>query len=275
MTFEFGYEIRECGLSDFGLDGTSDTTRWGSSTLPQHTAPLPTGPPSARPTQTPRLRRSMARVGRERKTEGGIQRVVNGHIPTVDDLVRAREVFGAHEPRDVFYRAATDLVETALRGAGSVSVAEAIAVLLQTWNRPYYQYRPADAAHFEAMERLLTRHELWLAETRVRSIDSMSDVDSEAVSAVFPEFEALLGPVGAAKALHLLAPCFLPLWDRRIAAAYGLGLGPVGTNQRRYVRFMQLTREQSLRVGGERAVGRNIIKALDEFNYCRFTKAWM
>lgn len=205
----------------------------------------------------------------------GIQRVVNGRVPTVEDLVRAREVFGAHEPRDVFYRAATDLVETALRGAGSVSVAEAIAVLLQTWNRPYYQYRPADAAHFEAMERLLTTHELWLAEARARSIESMADSDSEAVPAIFSEFEALLGPVGAAKALHLLAPWFLPLWDRKIAAAYGLALGPVGTNGRRYLRFMQVTKEQSLGVGGDQVLGRSILKALDEFNYCRFTKAWM
>lgn len=200
---------------------------------------------------------------------------MNNHVPTVEDLQQARKVFGTRELRDVFYRAATDLVETALRGAGSVTVAEAIAVLLQTWNRSYYQFRPAHAAHFEAMERLFATHKGWLTQVRTRSIDSMSDSDARPVSEVFGEFEALLGPVGAAKALHLLAPCFLPLWDRRIAAAYGLKLGPVGTNSQRYVRFMYVAKDQSLRIGGSQALGRNILKALDEYNYCRFTKGWM
>jgi hypothetical protein len=39
---------------------------------------------------------------------------------------------------------------------------------------------------------------------------------------------------------------------------------------------MQATREQSIGVGGDAgAAGRNILKALDEYNYCVFTKKWM
>jgi hypothetical protein len=60
---------------------------------------------------------------------------------SANDLRRARVVFEANETRDLFYRAATALVDLALRGATSLTVAEALAVLLQTWNRPYYQYR--------------------------------------------------------------------------------------------------------------------------------------
>jgi hypothetical protein len=30
----------------------------------------------------------------------------------------------------------------------------------------------------------------------------------------------------------------------------------------------------STRVGGEDALGADILKALDEYNYCRFTKGW-
>jgi len=42
---------------------------------------------------------------------------------------------------DLFYRAATELVSLALEGKTSLSVAEALAVLLQTWNKIFYQYR--------------------------------------------------------------------------------------------------------------------------------------
>ena len=40
--------------------------------------------------------------------------------------------FEENEPRDIFYRAATELVALALQGSTTVSVAEALAVLLET-----------------------------------------------------------------------------------------------------------------------------------------------
>ncbi len=80
--------------------------------------------------------------------------------------------------------------------------------------------------------------------------------------------------MGAAKALHLLAPRFFPLWDRAIAKAYGLPLGERGKNAARYHRFMAIAKRQCEDLGGERAVGQNLLKALDEYNYCRYTKHW-
>lgn len=47
-------------------------------------------------------------------------------------------------------------------------------------------------------------------------------MDEATVKGVFKSFEKVLGPVGATKCLHLLAPRFFPLWDRAIAEAYGL-----------------------------------------------------
>lgn len=64
-----------------------------------------------------------------------------GIWPTLADLDTAHQLFGQYEPRDVFYRAATDLVRMVLAGESSVTLSEALAVLLQTWNRAYYQYR--------------------------------------------------------------------------------------------------------------------------------------
>jgi hypothetical protein len=199
----------------------------------------------------------------------------NGIWPTTADLQAAHSAFGTREPRDIFYRAATDLVAMALDDRASVTTAEALGVLLQTWNKAYYQYHPADASHYDALDEVLGRHSAWLKSVRARTIDSFSEDDEDSVADVFTDFERVLGPVGAAKALHLLAPEFLPLWDRAIATAYGLELARVGANSRRYVDFLKIVKDQCEGLGGSNAVGRNVLKAIDEYNYCRFTKGWI
>lgn len=198
------------------------------------------------------------------------------HYPSRDDLVRAHEAFRTHEQRDLFYRAATALVSMARQGAVALTTGEAIAVLLRTWNSAYYRYHKNGTPDYALIEGLIATHKEWLDSAAQRTIASLTDVDQEPVLIIFADFEAVLGPVGAAKALHLLAPKFMPLWDRAIAARYVGQLGPTGTNGRRYLRFMRECREQSTAVGGSAAVADgNILKALDEYNYCVFTKNWI
>ncbi|HEX7431587.1 MAG TPA: hypothetical protein VF293_05285 [Candidatus Limnocylindrales bacterium] len=190
--------------------------------------------------------------------------------PTLADLQAAREMFEAVEPRNLFYRLSLHLMEQAEGSRSLFSRAEALAVLLQTWNRSYYQRLriPFDAAHFAAIEHLLVEHEQAMAEFAGRSIDSLTPVDEAPVRAVYDEFEAVLGQTGASKALHLLAPRFFPLWDGAIAAtAYGL----YARDARDYWRLLCATAEQVEAVGGEAALDRNPIKAIDEYNYCRYT----
>ncbi len=74
---------------------------------------------------------------------------------TPADIKKAREAFEANEPRDLFYRVATELVDLALRRAISLTVPDALAVLLQAWNKAYYLNRKFDNAHFANIERLL------------------------------------------------------------------------------------------------------------------------
>lgn len=61
-------------------------------------------------------------------------------LPTATQLEQARELFEEYEPRDLFYRAATELIDLALDRKTSLTVAEALAVLLQTWNAQYYRF---------------------------------------------------------------------------------------------------------------------------------------
>jgi len=192
--------------------------------------------------------------------------------PTIQDIEPARLAFEANEPRDLFYRPATELVALALGGKTSLSVAEALAVLLQTWNKMFYQYRRFDSRHFADIERLIRDHHSILITFRQRSIQSLNREDESKVVRVFKAFEEVLGPVGAAKCLHLLAPCFFPLWDRAIAAAYGLPLRQKGRNAERYRRFMEILKEQVQSFDGEQVIGRNPLKAIDEYNYRRHTK---
>jgi hypothetical protein len=194
---------------------------------------------------------------------------------TIREIEAARQAFEAHEPRDLFYRAATELVALALDGRTSLSVAEALAVLLQTWNKMFYRYRRFDSQHFADIERLIRDHRSMLITFRQRSIQSIKQEDESEVVRVFKAFEEVLGPVGAAKCLHLLAPRFFPLWDRAIADAYSLPLRPRGRNAERYWRFMGIVKKQVQSLGGEQAIGRNPLKAIDEYNYCKHTKGWI
>lgn len=197
------------------------------------------------------------------------------HVPTVEDLRQAHSIFLEVEPRDLFYRAATELVRLAFAGQTSLTAAEALAVLLQAWNRSYYQYRRFDGQYFGEIDALIVKYQQLLVAFRARSIDSFCDEDEATVRRLFESFETVLGPVGAAKSLHLLAPRFFPLWDRAIATGYGLPLGRRGSNGIRYCRFMRIAKAQCESVGGEESLKHNPLKAIDEYNYCKYTKGWL
>jgi hypothetical protein len=191
------------------------------------------------------------------------------------DVKAARNAFEAREPRNLFYRAATELLDLALRGATSLTVAEALAVLLQTWNKTYYQYHKFDQAHFTHIEQLLVKHHRTLAGYRHRTIHNLNCTERTTVSTLFQTFERVLGPVGAAKALHLLAPGLFPLWDRAIAQAYGLALGAAGSNGDRYWRFMVIAKQQCVALSRQEPGCKHPLKALDEYNYCKYTTGWL
>jgi hypothetical protein len=184
------------------------------------------------------------------------------------ELEKAHLVFEEIEPRSIFYRAATDLVNLAIHNKTELNLAEAIAVLLQTWNVSYYRFRPFNKEHISDIEGLLRKHPQIINNIRQRAIEDFSEKDVEAVKSIFQDFERVLGKTGAAKCLHLLAPRFFPLWDTKIAVAYKLGKGE---EAERYCRFMEMTKDQVICIGGESEIGRNPLKALDEYNYVKYT----
>jgi hypothetical protein len=201
-------------------------------------------------------------------------KTITHHI-TLADVQAAREAFETNEPRDLFYRSATELVGLALREPHRLAVADALAILLQTWNKNFYRFHKAfDLAHFAEIDGLLVKHQAELKAYRERKIEDLSEADAEGVQALFEDFEAVLGPVGSAKALHLLAPTFFPLWDRTIAKKYGVPLDGTYTKSGNYWSFMLTSKRQSRELIAAGYTG-NTLKAIDEWNYCHLSKEWI
>jgi hypothetical protein len=138
-----------------------------------------------------------------------------------------------------------------------------LAVLLQTWNVSFYRFRGGfheeDLANIEA---LVNDHSAMIEEYRQRSIKSLVSGEEDVLRNLFNRFENVLGPVGAARCLHLLAPAFFPLWDRAIAKAYH-----VKPDQDGYVNFMRIVKEQCRDLTEQGAPWRDLLKAIDEYNY--------
>ncbi len=85
------------------------------------------------------------------------------------------------------------------------------------------------------------------------------------------EFKRVLGPVGAAKALHLFAPKYFPLWDRSIASkAYDVSLDEAG-----YLAMMLVVKIQLKNIPEIPEVKATLLKLIDEYNYCHYTKSWL
>lgn len=195
--------------------------------------------------------------------------------PSILDLENARKAFLENEPRDLFYRVATELIKLSIEEKTLINLPEALSVLLQTWNKSYYRFKPFDDQHYTNICKLLEHFASPVFRFRDRSILSFSEDDLSNVVEIFDEFEKVLGPVGASKSLHLLAPEFFPLWDRAIARAYKVALGPVGTNSRKYLKFMLSIRHQCMQLQEIPLRGEDLLKRIDEYNYCHITNKWI
>jgi hypothetical protein len=112
------------------------------------------------------------------------------------DVLAARQRFREQESRDLFYRAATELVRLALDGQTSISVAEALGTLLQTWNKSFYRFHGKfDEAHFQALERVVEERSAKWQQWRGRSIETLSGDERSDISETFAALETIIGPV--------------------------------------------------------------------------------
>jgi len=78
-----------------------------------------------------------------------------------------------------------------------------------------------------------------------------------------------------AKALHLLAPRFFPLWDLKIANAYDCRYS--ADPAAKYLRFLVKIRGLARTMANVHIedTSKTVVKLIDEYNYARFTKGWI
>jgi len=202
------------------------------------------------------------------------------NIPDREEFLKGCEEFEKHEKRDAMYKVATLLVS---RSWGKPSdMADGLGVLLLTWNQAFYRSGMFD---FNRLEECIAKNFQEIDKFRKRDISSLSSADEEDVKDLFKElldalqidtgkYKGRRSPVGVGKALHLLAPSFFPIWDGRIARAYGCYRGE--NPMERYVLFCRITKTIAQEV--ENYVSRTdktVLKLIDEYNYSKFTQGWM
>ncbi|NIM68641.1 MAG: hypothetical protein GTO55_11020 [Armatimonadetes bacterium] len=197
------------------------------------------------------------------------------------EFKRGYLTFQARESRDAMYKTATFLVQHFW--GQPRDMADGMGVLLLTWNQAFYRYGSFD---FGLLEDALRANMAAIEELRPRNIQTLGEADEPTIRRLFSAFLDALriqegkkkgckSPVAVAKALHLLAPDFLPLWDDKIARVYGCyyNIHP----DEKYVAFaheMQcLARQLQEYVPPDS--GRTFLKLIDEYNYAKHTKDWI
>ena len=161
-------------------------------------------------------------------------------------------------------------------------MADSLGVLLLTWHQAFYRYGIFD---FGRLERAIEKTLPVLDTFRRRDISTYIPADDRLVRSLFRTFVTALqiregpkrgqrSPVAAAKALHLLAPRYFPLWDEQIARAYDCYYKDQPAT--RYLDFMRIVKRFSDALASRiPADTKPFTKLLDEYNYARFTKRWI
>jgi hypothetical protein len=90
-------------------------------------------------------------------------------------------------------------------------------------------------------------------------------LDSGPVEELYRDFVHRLWPVGTAKALHVLAPRFFPLWDDAIAHNFHLPLSPGEVSVKAHLTLVGIGRRFA-----HSSDLADPLKALDEWAYVKF-----
>jgi hypothetical protein len=192
------------------------------------------------------------------------------------------------------YRISVLLIDQTWGSPGEV--ADALGVILLTWNQAFYRYGAPD---FDRIESMLQASQNELDRYRESNLLHLSDEELEGSMSLFEEMleatsirminahEVRRSPVSAAKALHALAPRVFPIWDDTIRTRLGYG-GSSRTAAQQYVRFMRSCRDSLIELSAEQSLkeleaelsklGRfpkTILKFLDEYFYALYTKRWI
>jgi hypothetical protein len=156
-------------------------------------------------------------------------------------------------------------------------MADAIWPLLRNWHADFYRYGSGDPS---AIASAIGQNINPLNAFRNRTIDTLCAADEPAIRSLFWAFAKATGrtnskgfqasSVGAVKALHLLSPDLLPLWDNAISDRYHCDQDAFG-----YIKLCRIMKEfaAAVRPYLSKPDDRSILKRIDEFNYSSVTRS--
>jgi hypothetical protein len=208
------------------------------------------------------------------------KRVLTPDTISAEELKKGYVAFQQRERRDAMYKTATFMVQHFW--GQPTEVAEGLGVLLCIWNQAFYRNGPFD---YDLLENCIAKNQMLLNALRKRDILSYSPHDNRKIKLLFQEFLDALricegkcvgrgSPVAVAKALHLLAPSFFPLWDETIARAYDCYY--TGDAPGQYMAFFVKTKAIAEAVAPQVTLkGKTLLKLIDEYNYAKYTKGWI
>jgi hypothetical protein len=215
------------------------------------------------------------------------------------ELLKGCEAYVKNEPRDAMYKVATQILAQ-FWGEPS-EMADGLGVLLLTWNQAFYRYGAFD---FGRLEECIRKWWTQIQDFRNRKIQSFSEEDIDVIKKLFTDFlfslrkkDGAMSPVAVAKALHLLAPHFFPLWDDEISKAYRCYWYDPNRSPDKYIEFMKRIKSnvdmilqsyiEEQRVDDNVAENSilklhpnpkpylTILKLIDEYNYSKYSKGWI
>jgi hypothetical protein len=203
------------------------------------------------------------------------------HIPKQEEFQTGFQNFRENEPRDAMYKVATFLVSHYWGQFAQMS--DSLGVLLLTWNQACYRY---GSFSFDELETCLRENWASIKAFRARDIFSLAESDSDGIATLFDRFLAGLqiaggnargrrSPVAVAKALHLLAPEFFPLWDDKIARAYRCHYSREPAEK--YFLFSHKTKTIAQIIRGYHGLPQDVTlwKLIDEYNFAKYTRKWI
>jgi len=200
-------------------------------------------------------------------------------VPTKEEFTKGCEEFHKQEKREPMYKVATFLIKH--YWGKPEDMADGLGVLLLTWNNAFYRYGKLD---FDALEKAISKNLKEIERFKSRDISGLLNTDEKDVIYLFNEFLDALkiyskkgkekrSPVSVAKALHLLAPDFFPLWDEQIAQEYGCRYSK--TPAETYFLFCNKIKEMVGPIKNYSKSKRGMLKLIDEYNYAKYTKGWV
>jgi hypothetical protein len=199
-------------------------------------------------------------------------------ISSQEEFLNGVEEYEKHEKRDSMYKVSTFFVSHFW--GRFADMADGLGVLLLTWNQAFYRYGVFD---FDELEQCIDRNFKKLEDYRNRDIFSLTASDEKEIKSIFNDFLDALklrnettqktSPVAVAKALHILAPNFFPLWDKRIAEAYGLKFKKPAEE---YFTFCKISKYIAEKIKDFIVQPQKpILRLIDQYNYAKYTKEWI